>query len=158
MVSGVCVFDLDGTVVPNMKAKRKGRRRAGETAVKDMVNQCEAYGYEVAINTARSRVSSNIQKFLGELGIYMDDMPDGAVQTGRHSSRSKARGLHHIQEAYQVPAENVILFDDLLRNVKRARQNGYAGMHIRGGVMSHRDVQQGHGYFQTVSHLCTEHG
>lgn len=150
MVTGVCVFDLDGTVVP-----RVGHRRQGQAAVQDMVDHCEAHGFEIAINTARSKIPGRVQRYLTNLGIYVVDMPEGAVQTGRKTSNAKARGLKEIQETFQVPARNVLLFDDRSRNVKKAQQHGYGGIHVRGGIMSEEDVVRGRGYLNAAQFVAT---
>lgn len=140
MANGVCVFDLDGTVLPGILAGKR-RRAEGRLAVQLIADACARHGFGMGINTARRRVSARTEKKLSDVGIYLRDMHPDAVQTGATTAYRKTKAMKKIREAYGIrDNRRAILFDDISQNIRKVRGAGYAGMHIRGGIVSPADA------------------
>lgn len=127
MVAGVCVFDLDGTLY-NYKCDEGGD--ACHQHMRDAVRHCMDHGYGVAINTARFRVPSRIKNHLRSLGLDVDLLPPGAVQLRAYTPRRKARAMDRIAKVYQVKPHEMVLYDNLQRNVHAAMGRGYNGVNV----------------------------
>ena len=156
MVAGVCVFDIDGTVTPNKHMKRV-KKKNSKKAVLAMVNQCELNGYEVAINTARPRIKKSMRKYLSDVGIDLEELPQKAIQTGKTTSNKKVKALNSIKRVYGInDPTNVLFFDDRSHNINAANSAGYIGMQIIGGMISPENVATGTGYF-TIMSTRTKH-
>lgn len=143
------MFDIDGTVTPN-KHLTQSHKKDGKAAVITVVNQCKTNGYKIAINTARPHITKSMQKYLTTIGINLTDLPQGAVQTGKITSHSKQNALETIQYTYGIiNPDNILFFDDRAKNILAAKNAGFFGMQIVGGMISDTTVDAGKNYFNT---------
>lgn len=127
MVHGVCVFDLDGTLY-NYKCAH-----SDDVCLQHMrgvVQHCVDNGYGIAINTARFRIPSRIKTHLRSLGLDVDLLPPGAVQLRAYTPRRKGRAMDRIAKVYSVKPHQMVLYDNLQRNVHAAMGKGYHGVNV----------------------------
>jgi hypothetical protein len=128
MVSGICVFDVDGTL-----KSRQCSSPACHDEVREVVSRCRALNMGLAINTARIRMSGGLKRYLHSLGIDVDTLPAGAVQVRAYTSNKKLKALDKIAAAYgNVPKSKVFFFDDRRKNIAKALEAGYRGIHVTG--------------------------
>jgi hypothetical protein len=127
MVSGICVFDVDGTL------KSRGCSAQCQEDVREVVQRCRALNMGLAINTARIRMSGGLKRYLFGIGIDVDSLPAGAVQVRAYTPNKKVKALDKIAAAYgNVPKSKVYFFDDRKKNVAKALTGGYRGIHVEG--------------------------
>jgi FMN phosphatase YigB (HAD superfamily) len=127
MVKGVCVFDLDGTLYNY----RCGDSRDECTQeLRAAIHACYNEGFAIAINTARFRIKSRIKNHLRHLGLDVDLLPPGAVQLRAYTPRRKARAMYRIASLFNVHPSQVVLYDNLQRNVHAVLANGFQGVNV----------------------------
>lgn len=128
-VNGVCVFDLDGTLY-KYKCKQAGHDGGCHQRVATVIQQCKQMGMGLAINTARFRLSARLKRYLASLGLDVDALPAGAVQLKAFTPKRKARAMHRIAALYNTPPGQVLLYDNLDRNVTGVINRGYRGVNV----------------------------
>ena len=131
MVSGICVFDIDGTLKP-----KHGSKDESVEEVRRVVQRCRALNMGIGINTARVFMTGGLKKYLRSLHIDVDTLPPGAVQWRAYTSSKKVGALSRIADAYGgVPRSRIFFFDDRKKNVDKATAHGFVGVHVPGNYV-----------------------
>lgn len=128
-VPGVCVFDIDGTL-KSFKSQHVPKQYT-YAYVANAVQQCIAHGYGLAINTARFRLSSRLRRYLLQLGIDVNGLPPGAVQTKAYTAKRKARAMDMIAWVYHLPPDRLVLYDNKESIVRQVLQHGYRAVNVQ---------------------------
>lgn len=128
-VPGVCVFDLDGTLY-KYKCGRHDSADECRAHIANVIAQCKECGLELAINTARFRISSRLKRYLLSLGLNVDSLPRGAVQLRAFTPHKKARAMKRIAAVYNAHPNTVLLYDNMRKNVHRVVNQGYRGVDV----------------------------
>jgi hypothetical protein len=130
----VVVFDLDKTLVPSLRVLLGWGKRAAYTRdeLHNMVKRYKHQGYGIAVNTARLFLTPMMKKYLRSIGIDVDTLPEGAVQTSAINAKRKVAALERIQVAYgNVPAHRILFFDDKSTIVQRAQDNKFEAVQVQ---------------------------
>lgn len=136
---GVCVFDVDGTLY-NYKCEQHDSKDQCDAHTREVVEQCKALNMHIAINTARLFLTHRVKRHLASLGIHVDELPHGAVQTRAFTSRKKVKAMDVIAQTYNVPRKNMILYDNREKNVQRVKQSGYKAVNVARHGMVHPSI------------------
>lgn len=128
------VFDLDQTIIPSLGVLLGTSKHATleRDRLKAIIQRYKQRGYGVGINTARLFLTGLTKKYLRAIGIDINMLPSGAVQTGSITSSQKVNALHKIRAAYGgVPPERVIFFDNRSSHVKKAQDSQFVSVHVK---------------------------
>jgi hypothetical protein len=124
---GVCVFDLDGTLILN---KDKSLSKAA-------VKACEDAGYKLAINTAEPNgfclAWSKFQNAPRSGVSYGKNVPKEMWMCRGlhfHQTKSKIANMVKAMAYYKTTKECMVLYDDNAGNVEAVIGAGFQGMHI----------------------------
>ena len=135
MVSGICVFDVDGT----LKSRHCNTEECFDE-VRRVVQHCRSLNMGIAINTARIHMSGGLKRYLRTLGIDVDALPPGAVQVRAYTSSKKLKALDKIAAAYGgVPRSRIYFFDDRKKNIAKSLAGGYTGVHVTGNYITSKN-------------------
>lgn len=124
--NGICAFDLDDTIT------------CGIPQGKAAVSACRASGYMIVINTARP-VVYHADIDLAGLGLteaevvanfyyrHNSGQTRGLSESARdaHIAEVKTSHLRNLARKYTLPHDKIVLFDDNLLNIERARAAGF---------------------------------
>lgn len=130
---GIYVFDYDGTLRPLFCGDGK---QAAKDQVRDVIQYALGAGHHIGINTARPLLTSKHKSYLSWLGIDVDALPKGAVQTKGYSGSKKVRNLERIQRTYDalgfpVERHHILFFDDKQSNIDAAKEAGYGAVLVQ---------------------------
>ena len=132
---GVVVFDIDGTLKPQLgcSSAREGPELAARLApVNRLMAAARRADFGIGINTARLRVSSRLRDYLLQnFALNVDALPAGAGQIAATSPRREGEGLEGIQRVYGVQTRrNVLFFDDVQSIIDAARAAGFTAVGV----------------------------
>jgi len=155
---GAVVFDIDGTLKPQLGCSSAGEGLAARLApVNRLMAAARRAGFGIGINTARLRVSSRLREYLLQnFALDVGALPPDAVQIAATSPRRKVEALAVIQRAYGVGTRrNVLFFDDVQSIVDAARAAGFTAV----GVAEERSRDKGCAVVEApeVRRACSVH-
>lgn len=123
---GVCAFDLDGTITCGLENAKKA------------IETCRNYNYKIAINTARpikfysdiklDKLGLNKEEFIDDFyygEVYLCSFTDYNCMT-ENISDTKVKHLNTLADKWNVKPKNIILFDDQIYNINKAKANGFS--------------------------------
>jgi hypothetical protein len=133
-----CVFDIDNTIT------------CGHEQARNAINECKKNGCKLALNTARIGPYYNDVKF-ENIGLEKEDIIDDVYHGIDHNNINKAtygheqlfskiaeekvKHLYTIQRKYNIiNPKRIILFDDMIENVTKAKNKGFSAIHANGTI------------------------
>lgn len=128
-INGICAFDIDGTIT------------CGINKAAQAIAKCKQMGCKIAINTARpTKWYSDLN--LDELGLQDQnfDAIDSDFYNGEpfrcsftdvecledSIANTKVKHLHTLATKWNVNPKRIILFDDQITNIEKAKQAGFS--------------------------------
>ena len=118
---GVCVFDLDGTVIGVDASLSRGA-----------IEVCKQEGFALAVNTAESYSGCSYNRARVEsLGLQVpDDVYLCYEEDAGGVVESKLENMYTIARYYGSSKSCTLLFDDTGANIKYVSENGFAAQQV----------------------------